>query len=98
MSGRRSRNLREGDLEEGIGLDLLRGFSAVAPVPRTEDTGVDAVCTLLKPAGQFLIAEDSFLVQIKAASVRVVEFRGDTYGWLLQPKSGGWCRRNPQSP
>ncbi len=86
MAGRRGKNLREGDLAEGIGLELLRSFTAVAPVPRTEDTGVDAVCTLLRPSGRFLLAEDSFLVQIKAASVRTLEFIDDDYTWLLQLK------------
>jgi hypothetical protein len=86
MAGRRGRNLRGGDLAEGIGIELLRGFAAVAPVPRTEDIGIDAVYMLLRPAGQFLFAEDPFLVQIKAASVRTVEFHNDAYRWLLQLK------------
>ncbi|MDC0678415.1 hypothetical protein [Sorangium atrum] len=84
MVGRRGKNLREGDLAEGIGIELLRTFSAVAPVPRTEDTGIDAICTLLRPEGRFLVAEDSFLGQIKSASVRKLEFETESYAWLLR--------------
>ncbi len=84
MVGRRGRNLREGDLTEGIALELLRSFSAVAPVPRTEDTGIDAICTLLEPCNQILRADSSFLVQIKSASVRILEYHDEAYNWLFE--------------
>lgn len=82
MAGTRDRNLRRGDLCEGIGLELLRPFALVAPTPRTEDVGADAVATLTKREGRRLIAEDSFLVQVKAASVRKLEFKDESLSWL----------------
>jgi hypothetical protein len=39
---------RAGNLAEGIGLEMLRRFAAVAPVERPEDIGIDAMCTLFR--------------------------------------------------
>jgi hypothetical protein len=86
MPGTRDRNLRSGDLSEGFGLELLRPFAFVATVPRPEDVGVDAVATLFKREGRRLLAEDSFLVQVKSASVRAIEFEGDALNWLRNLK------------
>lgn len=86
MSGRRDVNLRSGDLHESFGLLMLQSIAAVAPVPRTEDVGMDAICTLLESApasSRNLIARESFAVQIKASSVRFVEFRPHEVEWLL---------------
>ena len=69
MPGKRSNNLRKGDLAEGFSILALRSFTAVAPVPREEDVGIDVICTLLRPEGKLLYAEDSFFVQIKSASI-----------------------------
>jgi hypothetical protein len=83
MPGHRDGNLRIGDLCEGFGLELLRPFALVAPVPRQEDVGVDAVATLTRREdGRRLVAEDSFLVQVKAASVRSMPFEGESLEWL----------------
>src|SRR5262245_49433083 len=82
MPASRDRNLREGDLAEGLGLELLRPFAFLAPVPRTEDVGVDAVATLIRRDGRRLLAEDSFLVQMKAASRRTIDFKGEGLDWL----------------
>jgi len=82
VPGSRDRNLRSGALCEGLGLELLRPFAFVAPVPRTEDVGVDAVATLSRRVGRRLIAEESFLVQVKSASVRSLLFEGEELDWL----------------
>lgn len=82
MPGSRNRNFRCGDLAEGLGLELLRPFAFVAPVPRTEDIGIDAVATLIRRDGRKLYAEDSFLVQVKAASVKKITYSGGDLKWL----------------
>ena len=82
MPGKRSNNLRKGDLAEGFGILALRSFTAVAPVPREEDVGIDVICTLLRPEGKLLYAEDSFFVQIKSASVSEITYEDDDYTWL----------------
>jgi hypothetical protein len=76
-------SFRKGNLAEDLGVVLLRGLAAVAPVPRTEDQGIDAVVTLLRPAGPYrVLPEDSFFVQIKAASERLVASEGEAVRWL----------------
>jgi hypothetical protein len=84
MAGRRSTNLRKGDLAEGLGIEMLRAFTAVAPVPRSEDIGVDVICTLLRPDGAMQYAEDSFYVQIKSASIFEITYQDDSYSWLCE--------------
>jgi hypothetical protein len=45
--------------------------------------GLDAIATLLRfEGGKNLFAEDSFFVQIKAASVREVPYKADEMSWL----------------
>jgi hypothetical protein len=63
---KRHKNFRSGDINEDLGLLLLKSISFVAPVPRTEDVGVDAVCTLHRQEGNLLFAEDSFWIQLKS--------------------------------
>jgi hypothetical protein len=76
MPGRRGANLRSGDLAEAFGLLLLKGIAAVADVPRTEDVGLDAVATLLRPAQDgSCYAEDSFVVQLKSDSKSSMKYR-----------------------
>lgn len=82
MPGARPRNFRPGDLAEGLGLELLRPFAFVAPIPRSEDAGVDGIATLFRRSGRKLVAEDSFLVQVKAASQRTLKFEGESLEWL----------------
>jgi hypothetical protein len=82
MAARLGRNLRQGHRAELEGIDLLRPFCAVAPVPQTEDVGFDAVATLLRTDGPFFYAEDSFYVQFKARSVREIELKPHEYVWF----------------
>jgi hypothetical protein len=70
-------------LAEATALLLLQQVALVAPVPRTEDVGVDAVVTLHRAFDQRrLIAEDSLFVQIKSASVDAVEYSAEEVKWL----------------
>ena len=75
MPGVRDRNLRSGDLQEELGIFLLKAVALVAPVPRPEDVGNDAFATLIRPEGtRRLIPDLSFLVQLKSASVPSVSY------------------------
>jgi hypothetical protein len=82
MPGRRHAGFRSGDLAEGLALELLRPFAFVAPVPRPEDVGVDAVGTVFRRHDGLLFAERSFLVQVKAASVGRVTYAGPELEWF----------------
>ncbi len=83
MAGRRHRDFRSGDLNEELGILLLKGIAAVATVPRPEDVGVDAIATLLREGpNDFLIAENSFFVQFKSATDKKVEFKEHEVRWL----------------
>lgn len=85
MAGRRPAGIRSGDLSEDMGILLLKAFAAVAPVPRTEDVGVDAVATLLRRAdNRMLVAEESFYVQFKARSARTITYEPHELRWLEQ--------------
>jgi hypothetical protein len=60
-------------------------FCAVAPVPRQEDFGiVDAVATLLRREGRLLYAEDSFSVQFKSRTEKVLEYLDKRFEALLK--------------
>lgn len=84
MPSYRAKNLRSGDLAESLALVMLQSFALVAPVPRTEDVGTDAVVTLLRDYdGKRVIAEDSFFVQIKSESIEEVIYEGDQVNWLF---------------
>lgn len=78
----RDGNLRRGDDAESVGLVMLRTFSFVAPVPRTEDVGLDAICTLFRRDRRRLVPEDMFVVQIKSPSVRCLKLQGDDFAWV----------------
>src|SRR5687767_6544511 len=83
MAGQRHRDFRSGDLNEELGQLLVRGFATVAPVPRPEDVSIDSVATLLRPGpDDMLIAEDSFYVQFKSASERIIAFKEHEVRWL----------------
>jgi hypothetical protein len=83
MPAFRGKNLRSGDIAEQLGMLLLQTYALVAPVPRTEDVGIDAVVTLLRDFdAKRLLAEDSFFVQIKSASVRSISLRKEDIEWL----------------
>jgi hypothetical protein len=82
MPGRISKNLRSGFLHEELGVLLVRQLAVVAPVPRPDDIGNDAIGTLLKPpAGILQYADSSFYVQFKAQSVDEVLYN-------YNPKTG----------
>src|SRR5262245_14941644 len=82
MAARRPHGLRCGDLAEGLGLELLRPLAFVAPTPRPDDFGFDAVATLFRREKRLLYAERSFLVQVKAASVRKIKYAGHEFDWF----------------
>jgi|RhiMetdeSRZDD1v2_1073273.scaffolds.fasta_scaffold53131_5 hypothetical protein len=87
MPGRLDSNLRQGNFQEELGVLLLRTFCAVAPVPRTEDVGVDVVATLLERIdNRVLFAKENFLIQLKASSVSHILYEGDSLKWLLSLK------------
>jgi hypothetical protein len=76
-------NLRRGNNNEGLGIQLLRGVGAVAPVPRDQDVGIDAVVTLLKrDEGRRLLAGSSVFVQLKSSSIRKLVFDHSDLEWL----------------
>ena len=82
MTGRISKNLRSGFLHEELGVLLVRQLAVVAPVPRPDDIGTDAVGTLLRPpVGILQYADASFYVQFKAHSVDEVLYN-------YNPKTG----------
>jgi hypothetical protein len=63
---------------------LLKGIAAVADVARPEDIGLDAIATLLRPDKDGnCYAEDSFLVQLKAASVTSIQYKGKELEWFV---------------
>ena len=76
-------NPRKGNLAETLGTLLLQGVASVAPIPRTEDVGIDAVATLLRQDKLTLFAENSFNIQFKAASVKQLVFEDNHVKWLL---------------
>lgn len=81
----RGTNFRSGDLAEATALLLLQQVALVAPIPRTEDVGIDAVVTLHRTFDHLrLIAEDSLFVQIKSASVTCVEYVAAEVKWLYE--------------
>lgn len=87
MPARRGKNFRSGDLAEQLGLYLLQSMALVAPVPRTEDVGIDVVCTLISEYDQYsYLAEDSFYVQIKSGSIREIEYSDVEVQWLANLK------------
>jgi len=57
----------------------------VAPIPRTEDVGIDVVATLIKDFdGYRYIAENSFFVQIKSSSVGEIIYKKNEIKWLSE--------------
>jgi hypothetical protein len=73
---------RSGDLKEDLGLVLLSGIGAVAPVSRKEDVGLDAIVTLFRPEARLLFAQESFYVQIKSSKTTEIAFDEDDVEWL----------------
>lgn len=84
MPGRLQRDFRFGNLAEHLGVLLLKGIAAVANVPRPEDVGIDAVATLLRlEADDNYYAEDTFVVQLKSASVKSIKYENHGLKWLV---------------
>lgn len=84
MPAFRGKNLRSGDISEQLGTILLQNVALVAPIPRTEDVGIDLVATLLRDFDKSrYIAEDSFFVQLKSESVDEIKFSGEQVKWLI---------------
>jgi hypothetical protein len=54
--GRIAANPRRANIAEGLALQMLRPFAALAPVPREQDFGIDVVATLLRQTGKALTA------------------------------------------
>jgi hypothetical protein len=86
MPGRRLASYRSGDLNEELGILLLKGLAAVAPVPRPEDFGLDCVATLLRRDDGCFYAEGSFYVQFKTAGKSRWTFKGHEVEWLKNLK------------
>ncbi|MDM5304295.1 hypothetical protein [Peribacillus frigoritolerans] len=83
MPATRGINLRSGDLAEQLGLFLLQTVSLTAPVPRTEDVGIDVISTLIRKFDQYsYIAANSFFVSIKSSSIENVTYEGHEVQWL----------------
>jgi hypothetical protein len=83
MSGRRLSSYRKGDWNEDLGILLLKLLAAVAPIPRQEDFGLDAIGTLLQPAQNNLVyAEESFYIQLKSESKKTISYRDHELDWL----------------
>jgi hypothetical protein len=83
MTAKLDRNLRSGNLKEELGLLLLKGIAAVAEVQRTEDVGIDAIATALRPEStRELHAEKTFFVQLKSDSVKTIEYKQEHIAWL----------------
>ena len=88
MPGKLDSNLRQGNFQEELGVLLLRSFCAIAPVPRTEDVGVDVIATLLeRKDSRILIAKENFLMQLKASSIPHILYRVIALQELEKPRS-----------
>lgn len=85
MPGQMDDNLRRGSNTENLGLHLLRAVGAVAPVPRDQDVGIDAILTLLeRDQGRRLVSGSSVFVQLKSSSIRRIIFTPSDLEWLHQ--------------
>lgn len=73
---------RSGDLKEDLGLMLLGGIGAVAPVSREEDVGLDAIITLYRPEDRLLFTQESFYVQLKSSKAVEISFNEEDVEWL----------------
>ncbi len=86
MPGKLGANFRRGHLAEDLGVFFLRSFCAVADLRQEDDFGLDAIATLLSRKDGVLYAEESFAVQIKAASVTSMSYGGLELEWLLDQR------------
>lgn len=84
MSVTRDLNLRSGDIHESLGILLMQTVSAVATISRTEDVGIDAICTLLEPRGRTARADRTLYLQIKAQSKDKICLPRTEFIWLSE--------------
>lgn len=82
--GRLAANFRAANIAEGLAFQMLRPFSAIAPVPREEDYGIDAIGTLIRHTGRVYAAEDSFCVQIKTRTSADFPLSHDGIRWFRE--------------
>jgi hypothetical protein len=82
--GRLAANFRSANIAEGLAIQMLRPFAAVAPVPREEDYGIDLIGTLLRRTGKVFVAERNFAVQVKTSTAAEFPFSGDGIRWLRE--------------
>lgn len=82
--GRLAANFRAANIAEGLAFQMLRPFAALAPVPREEDYGIDAIGTLIRRTGSVYVAEDSFCVQIKTRTSANFPISGGGIKWLRE--------------
>ncbi|WP_182865672.1 hypothetical protein [Stieleria mannarensis] len=67
-----------------MGILLLKGIAAVAEVARQEDFGLDAVATLLRlDEDKSLYAEDSFYVQLKSSTEKLLSYSDHEIDWVV---------------
>lgn len=82
--GRIAANFRSANIAEGLAIQMLRPFAALALVPREEDFGIDLIGTLIRRAKRVYVAEDSFCVQIKTRTSANFPLSGDGVKWLRE--------------
>jgi hypothetical protein len=82
--GRLAANFRRANIAEGLAVQMLRPFAAIAQVPREEDHGIDVIGTLLRREGRTLVAAASFVVQVKTYTAPHFTFVGDGVRWLKE--------------
>lgn len=82
--GRIAANFRSANIAEGLAIQMLRPFAAVAPIPREEDYGIDLIGTLMRRSGRVYVAEDSFAVQIKTLTAAEFPVSCDGIRWLRE--------------
>jgi hypothetical protein len=82
--GRIAANFRSANIAEGLAVQMLRPFAAVAPVPREEDYGIDLIGTLMRRSGKVFVAERSFAVQVKTRTAAEFPLSGEGLRWLRE--------------
>ena len=81
---KRNKNFRSGDIREAIVLGILRYLGFVAPVPREEDVGVDAIFTLTRVDGMNVRPTETCALQIKPPDVAAIYFSEERLVNLFQ--------------
>lgn len=76
MPGKRLHSFSEGDRAEDLAVYVLSAFSAVVPVRRQSDYGVDLFCTLTYRVNEELYAGRGFIVQVKSVSDTELRYGG----------------------